>query len=551
MVRKVNSSKALYAVSKASSPALSIAPTFVIGRDYINAHYGSSRKTGGVTCKMKGSRIAKAADKILTGSVSAIFSKSGHVYAEIDGHPWLIEGEAPLSVYTTFTTEAPTHILMMVLLAISTGAVEGFEETKAVFDNVAMAYSADRVVQDDLLAYLCDAFYEDAKATFGGPDYDLQMLDYDSTKKSEVEQGFRSHFLKHASSSPIIPEISKNISSSFTLVTLPDVIEEGIAGTEAEEWFQKCKDGMFEIGYDWSEEQLRRVRPTSFLERFIPNEAHKVITTLADYSLNNVVDRMNMGKEGIEAIGDDYLNLILVGKPGTGKTTCAEALSATLGLPIYTVPITKNTEEDEMQGKTKVVKGALAFKSTPFLEAFEHGGIVVLEEFNLADPAMMQGALGQAIEYPFVLYKDGYEEVHRHPLCVVISTMNTATQGAREPNEALTSRSPISIIMDDPKEDEFVGILCAKGYSKKNSKAVYKAYNIILNYLKDEAGSEEMALSITLRHCIGALRLLKAGFDFNSAIRMTMIGAIAIRDVALADEVFKSCIESKRFVVDK
>ena len=56
------------------------------------------------------------------------------------------------------------------------------------------------------------------------------------------------------------------------------------------------------------------------------------------------------------------------------------------------------------------------------------------------------GALGQAIEKPHILYEDGYREVYRHPMCV---TMNTATQGSREPNEALTNRHPNAFILDD------------------------------------------------------------------------------------------------------
>ena len=111
-------------------------------------------------------------------------------------------------------------------------------------------------------------------------------------------------------------------------------------------------------------------------------------------------------------------------------------------LPIYTVKNSKYTEEDTFEGMNKVSGGSFAFKSTPFLEGYKNGGIIVLEEFNLADPGVMQGALGQAIEFPFILMEDGCTEVHRHPLCVIIATMNTGTQGAREPNEAFTSRLP-------------------------------------------------------------------------------------------------------------
>jgi MoxR-like ATPase len=55
---------------------------------------------------------------------------------------------------------------------------------------------------------------------------------------------------------------------------------------------------------------------------------------------------MDGGMTDIAAIAKDYINLFLIGKPGTGKTKTAYALAAALGLPIYTIAMTKNTEED-------------------------------------------------------------------------------------------------------------------------------------------------------------------------------------------------------------
>ena len=77
--------------------------------------------------------------------------------------------------------------------------------------------------------------------------------------------------------------------------------------------------------------------------------------------------------------------------PAQGKTTTAEALSATLGLPIYTVKNSKYTEEDTFEGMNKVSGGSFAFKSTPFLEGYKNGGIIVLEEFNPRGPRRHAG----------------------------------------------------------------------------------------------------------------------------------------------------------------
>ena len=77
--------------------------------------------------------------------------------------------------------------------------------------------------------------------------------------------------------------------------------------------------------------------------------------------LEKVMLRMDGGADNVAAIAKDYINLFLLGKPGTGKTKTAYALAAALGLPIYTIAITKNTEEDTFEGMNKVIDGKNRF----------------------------------------------------------------------------------------------------------------------------------------------------------------------------------------------
>ena len=98
--------------------------------------------------------------------------------------------------------------------------------------------------------------------------------------------------------------------------------------------------------------------------------------------------------------------------------------------------------------------------------------------------------------------------------------------------------------MDDPSENDFISILAKKGHPKTLCKKVYKAYTSILDYIKNVANDEEMALAITMRHCIAALELYEDDIDptLRDAVYDTMIGAIAIRDMDLAQEAFKSAV---------
>ena len=78
---------------------------------------------------------------------------------------------------------------------------------------------------------------------------------------------------------------------------------------------------------------------------------------MIESKLEKVMARMDSGLEGLDAIANDYMNVFTIGKPGTGKTTMWSAVGAALKMPVYSVPITMNTEEDTFQGMTKVVDG--------------------------------------------------------------------------------------------------------------------------------------------------------------------------------------------------
>ena len=296
------------------------------------------------------------------------------------------------------------------------------------------------------------------------------------------------------------------------------------------------------VPYQWDKDQENRI-PHSGGYVMTP-AAEKLIRKIA-YRTNKIIKRMSEGKEGVEAIENDYMNIILVGRPGSGKTKMAYAIAEQLNMPIYTIPMSKNTEEDTVEGKNKVVDGKIDFVETDFLKAYQNGGIVILEEINLADPAVVMGSLGQAIEYPFIVMKDGYIPVRRHPMCVIIATMNTGTAGSKGLNEALSSRFKQTYILEDPSREIFLNILESKGFEKKHCRWVYSAYQRILNTLKTPgSGGDDCADTITLRSCIGALECIEEGCEPKDAIRDTMIGKIAEKDLELAKKIEEEVVDS-------
>ena len=320
---------------------------------------------------------------------------------------------------------------------------------------------------------------------------------------------------------------------------------EGSATTAPNADWEAIRNGERFIAYDWNPEQMSKIPALKTLDKFVPSEDFYELLSMCSSCAESVLADIDAGVPNIDAIKAHYINAILVGKPGTGKTSLAYALGASLGIPVYTITNSRNTEEDNYEGKNKVIDGKITFCPTPFLEAYKNGGLIILEEFNLVSPDVIMGSIGQAIEAPFILMEDGYKEVRRHPLCFILATMNTCTQGSKEPNEAFTSRCPDVFLLDDPEREDFIKILTSGGNSREDSTKMYDAYSAILTYL-NENSYEDVTLSLTMRHCLAALKAMKRGLSFKQAIKRTIVNAIGVKDINLAKEVYETVVEPMR-----
>lgn len=439
--------------------------------------------------------------------------------------------------------EGYARLIPAVIFAL--GSESKATETKEYFQTIVKEYNTEGVASLNAVLGFCDSFYYEF--LYNNKIEEATLFEDDLATQT-IRQGYESTFCDEM---PILSEVA----GKPMLVTLDGVAmraKKTAAKTTISADLESCIAGSHIIPYEWSEEQKRKIPNVETLNDFIPSDAFYSVLKKINTRMNDVITRWDALKQDnslseeqqrLAAIAKDYINLFIVGKPGTGKTTAAYALGAATGMPVYTVAITKNTEEDTFQGMTKVVNGNFSFVSTDFLDAYTNGGIIVLEEVNLADPAVIMGALGQAVEAPFILLKDGYEVVRRHPMCVIISTMNIGTNGAKGVSQAFSSRFKQTYILDDPKEEDFISILEKQGHDKKRCKWVYDAYTRINNYLKSpEVNAEDVCLNVTLRGCIGALENWAEGDSAKEALCNTLIGKIAEVDLELAENVRKDVV---------
>jgi hypothetical protein len=110
-------------------------------------------------------------------------------------------------------------------------------------------------------------------------------------------------------------------------------------------------------------------------------------------------------------------NVWISGPAGSGKTSAAEAAADALGLKFY--PQGAVSAEHLLFGFTDA-NGRT--HRTPFREAWEHGGVFVLDEADGCDPVALL-ALNAALANGVCTFPDAV--IRRHADCVIVATANT------------------------------------------------------------------------------------------------------------------------------
>ena len=312
-------------------------------------------------------------------------------------------------------------------------------------------------------------------------------------------------------------------------------------------FIDSCRDGQWIVQFDWSEEQKACIEPMSYLDDFQETEEFEEIVKAIYLTAQRVKSMMESGvpKENVHAFSKTMLNGMLLGKPGTGKTAAMHAASAACQMPVYVISYSKHSEEDLVEGKTKIVDGKPQFIETDIPHFFDKGGLFVLEEPTLADAGVTM-ALSQLLEDPYVDMKNGYEKIYRHPLSFFFACENTGIEGTNPNSPAFSNRFRRKWVLDDPTEEVFKAILMKKtGQSKPLINWIYKAYQKITNWLKSpEVGEEEICNNLSLRSCEGTVENMLDGQTPIRAVQNSLVSAVAECDLELGRKLMEEVVES-------
>ena len=190
---------------------------------------------------------------------------------------------------------------------------------------------------------------------------------------------------------------------------------------------------------------------------------------------------------------------MLVGPAGGGKTTCCEKVAEILNLKFYPMSVGPQTTKSDLLG---FIDAAGNYHSTPLREAFENGGLLLLDEVDAANAGVLT-IINAMLANGFCSFPDGVKKKHEDFRC--ICACNTYGRGADRQyvgRNQLDAATLDRFAVVDFEYDEKLEYALAGNDEWVNKVQAYrkKAYEL------------KMRVVISPRASINGARLLASGF---------------------------------------
>lgn len=125
--------------------------------------------------------------------------------------------------------------------------------------------------------------------------------------------------------------------------------------------------------------------------------------------------------------------VLLVGPAGSGKSYLAEQVAEAMKLSFHQIGMSGGMTESALFGKLvpQGESGSFEFLSTPFIDAYEHGGVLLIDEMDAADENVllkMNNAISNG--HADIPNRHTNPVAKRHPDFYIIASANTYGSGA-------------------------------------------------------------------------------------------------------------------------
>lgn len=210
--------------------------------------------------------------------------------------------------------------------------------------------------------------------------------------------------------------------------------------------------------------------------------------------------------------------VLLVGPAGTGKTQGAETVAGALGLSFHSISVGSQTSKSDLQG---YMNANGQYVRTQFREAYEHGGLFLLDEADAGNSNVLI-TLNGALSNGYMAFPDGM--IKMHPNFHMVATANTFGNGAsrqyvgRNQLDAATLDrfTVLNWNIDDKIEASLAG-------TEADGK---KWLNVVRTVRKRVTEELDLRVVVSPRATLRGATLLSAGMSFEDVMVSALTGNI-------------------------
>lgn len=240
------------------------------------------------------------------------------------------------------------------------------------------------------------------------------------------------------------------------------------------------------------------------------------------------------------------LEVWLQGPPGTSKSTIGRQVAEALSLPFHSTACHPLMTESKLFG---FVDANGNEHRTPLWEAFENGGVFLLDEVDNGNPSLLAG-LNSLLSNGHAVFGAG-TVVERHPDFRVIATANTAGLGPEQGfigrmgvdlatrDRFVTFQVPIDpaleealahIIIGSKTEDELAADFTEQARQALRQRSLNRetadatAVVATVRRVRDDVQSRFRGTVVTPRTTIHAAMMVSAGFTLREALVAKLVG---------------------------
>lgn len=200
-------------------------------------------------------------------------------------------------------------------------------------------------------------------------------------------------------------------------------------------------------------------------------------------------------------------HVMLVGPAGTGKSTMAKQAARALALEFHALSVGPTTPTSKMFG---YLDAGGTYHRTPLREAYEHGGLMLLDELDNGHPGLL-AELNQALSLDVCAFPDGM--IPRHPRFRMVATANTYGHGGERQyvgRQALDAATLDRFVVLDVPVDEALETRVARRHCPSALTELEKLLREVRG-LRKKAAEKKLPVMFSPRASIHAARLLDAG----------------------------------------